>query len=133
MKQFSLILSATFLASPSLAEVCDKVSETWRPGDPALDSPLSGPNLVLLAVLLSWALIGIYFRSRPAAVLGLTVGVLLILIACVDRFGQNDILQSAIREGCRSESWAMSLLVPVLWLMTFSGVWIGQKRESRYV
>ena len=116
-KTWSFILAFTSLASPAIAEVCDKVRPRWRPHDGVVNqfgelyffftSPF---GLVLIAVLA----LAIYFKNQwlswsAAALFGMTA----VLNVAGVLWPSDGVALAAIAEGCRD--WpVLNIIVLVL-------------------
>jgi hypothetical protein len=120
-----LAFMAVLAASPALAEVCDKVSESWSPGDPPVNALLSMGGLIHIVVLIFFVSAAKIFRSRTLAFLGFIFG---LVYFYVDTY---EIWQPAVIEGCMSETWPDVFARPLLWMLSCGSVFFILTKERR--
>lgn len=94
------MMLAAVLPGPAVAEVCDKASEAWQPGD----GPVGVLGPLLIAAI--GAALALAWRTGSAWIIapGAVICALLAFVAVVDLAGSDPIYRFAMAEGCRAPS-----------------------------
>lgn len=96
----------------AFAEVCDKYDESWRPGDPPLNSLSQWYTNPIVLLLLSSFILASFFRVRRWLQVNLVLFSIPVLLEILGDEQSNEVFAAAVKEGCMEAANDWMIVIP---------------------